>query len=345
MDGTLVSLTPESVVRIGLGHAAWLHADMLVAISQATHGDRDVSAYEGFEPLVVGFGEETHGSILRPRFAALLRRTSDGAVRMIRHWAHDGFMEQDLMVADGDRWTIEAAFATHDAATRDQASLLCHADERTEATAADVRAHDAAALREIAWQARRLSRRMMTPSLEATTADMARDVEPPRDGPLRAPGGRQAWFAGFGGEPWYVGYRPIIGREHACNVHHLKALAARLDEGGDAEAASTLRWLGWRNDLDANRNRFLADEATRIQERRVEALEAALRAVLDLRPTTHHWTDSTMRQNPTECFSVYAVGEIVREALEASRQDGLSYAAFSGRIERTPKAVDRGEKA
>lgn len=164
MDSQLVAITAETLSKIPFealrGDAA---QQALVAISRATHGDRDISMYEGFDPVVASRGEQD-GSILKARFAALLRRRSDGAIRMVRHWAHDGFMEMDTMVADGDRWMIEAAFSTHDIRTQINVSALCHAYERTDAAPADVEAHDAVVRREMTWQLRRIAARAMGPS-------------------------------------------------------------------------------------------------------------------------------------------------------------------------------------
>lgn len=172
MDSQLVAVTEETLAKIPFERLEGDSAqNALVAISRATHGDRDVSMYEGFDPLITCRGEQD-GTILRARFVALLRRRSDGAIRMVRQWAHDGFMETDTLVADGDRWTIEAAFSTHDVITRINVSALCHAYERTDAAPADVEAHDAAVRREMAWQLRRIAARAMgaNPAIDAQGA-------------------------------------------------------------------------------------------------------------------------------------------------------------------------------
>jgi len=176
MDSQLVAITEETLAKIPFDRLEGASAqNALVMISRATHGDCDVSMYEGFDPVIARRGEQD-GSILRARFCALLRRRSDGAIRMVRHWAHDGFMETDTMVANGDRWTIEAAFSTHDVTTRINVSALCHAYERTDATPADVAAHDAAVRREMAWQLRRIASRAMGPS-PVTDAENASAME------------------------------------------------------------------------------------------------------------------------------------------------------------------------
>jgi hypothetical protein len=174
MDSQLVAIADETLATIPFDRLEGPAAqDALIAISRATHGDCDVSMYKGFDPIVASRGEQD-GSILRARFVALLRRRSDGAIRMVRQWAHDGFMETDTMVADGDRWTIEAAFSTHDVITRINVSALCHAYQRTDAAPADVEAHDAAVRREMAWQLRRIAGRAMgsSPAIDAERASL-----------------------------------------------------------------------------------------------------------------------------------------------------------------------------
>jgi len=177
MDSQLVAIDDETLDTIPFDRLEGTAAqDALVAISRATHGDCDVSMYEGFDPIVACRGEQ-EDSILRARFCALLRRSSDGAIRLVRQWAHDGFMETDTMVADGDRWTIEAAFSTHDITTRINVSALCHAYQRTDAAPADVEAHDATVRREMAWQLRRIAGRAMGPSpaIDARNASAQED--------------------------------------------------------------------------------------------------------------------------------------------------------------------------
>jgi len=177
MDSQLVAIDDETLATIPFDRLEGAAAqDALVAISRATHGDCDVSMYEGFDPIVACRGEQ-EDSILRARFCALLRRRSDGAIRMVRQWAHDGFMETDTMVADGDRWTIEAAFSTHDITTRINVTALCHAYQRTDAAPADVEAHDAAVRREMTWQLRRIAGRAMGPSpaIDARNASAQED--------------------------------------------------------------------------------------------------------------------------------------------------------------------------
>lgn len=188
MDKQLVAITEESLATIPFGRLEGASAqNALVNISRATHGDRDVSMYEGFDPIVACRGEQD-GSILRARFVALLRRRSDGAIRMVRHWAHDGFMETDTMVADGDRWTIEAAFSTHDVTTRINVSALCHAYERTDATPDDVEAHDAHVRREMSWHLRRVAGRAMgdSPAIDAQAAAILQERVRHLEGALRS---------------------------------------------------------------------------------------------------------------------------------------------------------------
>jgi len=185
MDKQLVAITTETLAKITFGRTDdTSYADTLVGISQATHGDRDVSMYEGYDLVVARYGEQSDGSILKARFAALLRRQSDGAIRLVRQWAIDGFLETDIMVPHDRRSLIEEAFSTHDVTTRIGVSALCHAYERTDATDEDVLAHDATVLRELAWHVRRAAGAVMTPSLSETLSDTARNLLPTRSGPL-----------------------------------------------------------------------------------------------------------------------------------------------------------------
>ena len=333
MNNMLVSASLDTVRKTGIVLEELDRASILWAVSKTVHGDFDISLFDGFDPLIACHGEEQEKSILRPRFAAILRRQEDGALRLIRHWATEEYLDPDMMVAETDRWMIDEAFKTHDVNTRIMVSSLCHAHEKVEARSEDIKAHDASILREMAWHMRRASRRMMAPSLAETLKDVANDMVQDVSVPLQDPR-INPWDSGFGNTPWYVGQTPTVGRYQATNNNHLKTLVARLQEAGDHEAAGTLVWLCWHRDIDFNRGRFLAGEAVRIQEERVILLENALRSIASLDQETHHYLDSTMRQNPTQCFSVYSVMEIIKETLEESKNQGASYDAFSGKHSR-----------
>ena len=249
MDQQLVAIAAETLAAIPFGSdGGTQHADTFESISMATHGDMDVSMYDGFDMIVARRGQQTGQSMLKPRFAALLRRRSDGAVRLIRQWAQDGFMETSIMVPHERRSVIEEAFSTHDEATRAGVNVLCDRYERTDATAEDVVEHDATVLRELAWHARRAAAAAMIPDLAGALLETARDMMPTRV----------------------------------------------------------------------------------IQQERVEMLEEALSSIGAMDHQTHHYLDSTMRANPTECLSKYSVGRIVEETLTRSRAMGTSHAVSPG---------------
>ena len=58
----------------------------------------------------------------------------------------------------------------------------------------------------------------------------------------------------------YVGRKPTISKHRAMNNAHLRALIDRLDASGDAEAADTVAWLIWWEDINSNRERFLIEQ-------------------------------------------------------------------------------------
>lgn len=339
MDKQLVAIDAKTLASIPFDRLEGRDAEIaLVTISRTTHGDRDISMYDGFDVVIASLGEPQEGSFARARFCALLRRRTDGAIRMIRHWAQDGFMETDMMVADGDRWRIDAAFSTHGITTKINVSALCHAYQRTEATTADIQAHDASVLRELSWQARQAEGRAMDSNLARTFRDTAIDLMPHRPGPMTPPAKQPSWYADWGVKNWYVGDTTSIGKHHAVNSHHLKTLVERLDAAGDSEAADTLRWMGWHRDLDVNRDRFLSDEAVTVLHERIAHLEEALRSIADMETQTHHVTDSVMRQMPTTCLSQYRVGQAVDDALSESKRMAHNYGTFAGLpTENTPK--------
>lgn len=178
MRSTLATLPTEAPALAEALEAQGGREDaLLVSIPMATHGDRDVSAFAGYDALVAGHADAEPGTIIKPMFCALLRRRSDGALRFVRYGLQpDGLVDEDRLVPHDVRSECHEAFRRHPKHMLRLVSHLLEDCVAAEAGDEDVKAHDDALAARLRLIIQRESKRFMDEARGAALKRCANDI-------------------------------------------------------------------------------------------------------------------------------------------------------------------------
>lgn len=169
---------------IGAIPDAEANAAMLTKLARTVHGHVDISIYEGFDVILSAPARDDDKPAKLVRHAALLRRRTDGALRLVRHWASAEPIEGDVLVPHGAYSMVREAFSLHSRKHVQLVSRIEDACTGTPMSALDMAINDASVVHETATRLRRASWRCADPETALMLQNMSKDLmETIRKGP------------------------------------------------------------------------------------------------------------------------------------------------------------------